>query len=130
MAKITYKPRHKPMALEDYPEAIAEVRAAIARCDQHIFSLQTDIDHRKARFDHVVAHDKELKNDTQRRATWKEYSNADHQYQGWLALLRNKQEIRTQHEIKLELLRNAFAVAKLQVRQGIAEAFDREGLAV
>ncbi|PSN11388.1 hypothetical protein C7271_24685 [filamentous cyanobacterium CCP5] len=43
----------------------------------------------------------------------------------------NQREIFTQHEIKLELLWSAFSMAKLQVRQKIAnEIAGHEGLAL
>jgi hypothetical protein len=117
----TYKPQVKRLSLEDYPEAIAEVRAAIARCDQKITALGNDIERRKAKFDRSVSEDKTLRNDNDRKAAWKEFAYNDLEYQGWLTLLQNQEEIRTQHDIKLELLRSAFTVAKLQARRAIAD---------
>lgn len=123
---------HKPnLSLEDYPHAIAKLRAAIARCNQKIARLEANIDRRKAQFDLAVAEDVDLRNETQRRAAWKEYAFADDEYQTWLKRLRHQQQIRIQHEIKLELLRSSFSVAKLQVRKAIADALvDGEGLAL
>ncbi len=123
---------HKPnLSLDEYPHAIAKVRAVIARCNQRIAQLEATIDRRKARFDLAVAEDSSLRNDTQRRAAWKEYAFADDEYQVWLKRLRHQQQVRTQNEIKLELLRSSFSVAKLQVRKAIADAIsDGEGLAL
>lgn len=131
MAKTTYTPQKQRLALEDYPHAIAQARAAIARCDQRIAELEADIERRHAQFEKWVADDNDLRNDNQRRAALKEYRYNDAQYQGWLALQRNQQEKRTQHEIRLELLRGAFSVAKLQARQQIADAIaGTDGLAL
>lgn len=117
---LTYKPRVRRLELEDYPEAIAEVRAAIARCDQRIAELDDHIETRKARFDREVARNSELRNDSQRKAAWKEAAYNDSQYRGWQALRQNQEQQRHQHEIKLELLRGCFTVAKLRERQAIA----------
>jgi len=117
----TYTPQKQTLQLEDYPHAIAQARAAIARCDQRIAELEADIERRNARFERQVAEDSDLKNDTQRRAALKDYRYKDDQYQGWLALLRNQQEKRIQQDIRLELLRSSFSVAKLQARQRIAD---------
>lgn len=126
-----YTPQKPSLSLEDYPHAIAKIRALIARCDQKITELEANIERRKARFDLAVAEDANLRNDTQRRAAWKDYAFADDEYQGWLDLVQNQQQIRTQNEIKLELLRSSFSVAKLQVRKAIADAVaGGEGLAL
>ena len=117
----TYKPHSKSLLLEEYPVAIAEVRAAIARLDQRLFDLKADIKRREAQFDIWVGENAELRNDTQRRAALHRHRYDDVQYQGWLALAQNLEEQRTQQEIKLELLRSAFTVAKLQARQAIAD---------
>lgn len=119
--KTTYKPHTKGRGLADYPDAIAEVRAAIARVDQRLFDLESQIERREANFERCVAEDTNLRNDTQRRAALKEYRYSDFEYQGWRSLAQNLREQRTQHEIKLELLRSAFSVAKLQARQAIAD---------
>ena len=119
--KTTYKPRTSDRRLEDYPDVIAEVRAAIARVDQKLFDLESQIERREARFERCIAEDADLRNDTQRRAALKEYRYSDFEYQGWRSLVQNLKEQRTQHEIKLELLRSAFSVAKLQARQAIAD---------
>jgi hypothetical protein len=131
MATTTYTPKKQTLKLEDYPHAIAQTRAAIARCDQRIAQLEADIEYRAAQFEKRIAEDHDLKNDTQRRAALKDYRYNDAQYQGWLALLRNQQEKRTQQEIRLELLRSSFSVAKIQARQRIADAIaGPEGLAL
>lgn len=123
---------HKPnLALEDYPHAIAKVRSVVARCNQRIAQLEATIDRRKAHFDLAVAEDSNLRNETQRRAAWKEYAFADDEYQTLLKRLRHQQQNQMQNEIKLELLRSSFSVAKLQVRQAIADAIaGGEGLAL
>lgn len=131
MAAITYTPQKQTLKLEDYPHAIAQARAAIARCDQRIAELEADIERRNAQFEKWIAEDNDLRNDTQRRAALKEYRYNDVQYQGWLALQRNQQEKRTQQEIRLELLRSSFSVAKIQARQRIADAIaGMDGLAL
>lgn len=133
----TYKPQSRQRQLADYPEAlaqplqgsIAEVRAAvakrrlwrIARLDQRLFDLKGDIKRREDQFDIWVGENAELKNDSQRRAAIKRHKHADVEYLSWVSLAQNLEEQRTQHEIKLELLRNAFTVAKLQARQAIAD---------
>jgi hypothetical protein len=117
----TYKPQSRQRQLADYPEAIAEVRAAIARLDQRLFDLKGNVKRREDQFDIWVGESTELKNDSQRRAAIKRHKHADVEYLGWVSLTQNLEEQRTQHEIKLELLRNAFTVAKLQARQAIAD---------
>ena len=131
MTKTTYTPQKQTLNLEDYPHAIAQARAAIARCDQRIAELEADIERRNAKFEKWIAEDNDLRNDNQRRAALKEYCYNDAQYQGWLALQRNQQEKRTQQEIRLELLRSSFSVAKIQARQRIADAIaGTDGLAL
>ena len=124
MTKTTYTPKKQRLALEDYPHAIA-------RCDQRIAELESDIERRHAQFEKWIAEDNDLRNDNQRRAALKNYRYDDAQYQGWLALQKNQQEKRTQHEIRLELLRSSFSVAKIRARQQIADAIaGTEGLAL
>jgi multidrug resistance efflux pump len=131
MTKTTYTPKKQQLNLEDYPHAIAQARAAIARCDQRIAVLEASIEQRNAQFEKWVADNADLRNDTQRRAALKEHRYNDAQYQGWLALLQNQRDKRTQQEIKLELLRSSFSVAKLQLRQQIADSVaGSDGLAL
>lgn len=71
--------------------------------------------------DQQIAFDKELKNDGQRKAKRKELLGQDDGYDLLKGKLQTDQLTRERMNIRLSLLFNQFAVAKIQARQQTAQ---------
>ncbi|HEY9877920.1 MAG TPA: hypothetical protein V6D29_05655 [Leptolyngbyaceae cyanobacterium] len=115
-----HTPRKPRFNLSDYPHAIARVRTAIARLDREIAELEHAIELIEVKLDTWIANASDLKNDAQRRAKRGELRINDINLNVKQDLLQTAKEKRTKEEIKLELLRSMFSVAKLQARYEIA----------
>ena len=108
------------MELKDYPGAIAKVQGQILQLEQEIIGLAESVNLFSALIDKSIAFDSTLKNEAQRQAARLERRQCDPDYyQASMQLMVAKQR-REQLGIELELLRNNFVVAKLEVRSRIA----------
>lgn len=115
-----YTPHKRVFDLADYPHEIAKLRSAIARLDNQITDLSTQLETIEAEIDACVAFDADLKNDQQRRAK-RAQLKADHPtHTDLTANLRHIEQERLKLDIKLNLTRDLFSVAKLQKRHEIA----------
>lgn len=107
--------------LSAYPQLIAQSAISLNEIEAEIIPLRRSMEAIEAEIDSEVATDANLKNDTQRKATKREYLQASKPYQAALlkldALLRDRAIAST----RLEQLRNEFSVVKLDARLKIAQ---------
>jgi hypothetical protein len=108
------------MKLHRYPQAIADAERQLLKANQALRASQAELDQLTAALESQIAHDETLKNDAQRKAKRAELM-ADGLYQECLKELHYTQDNRTACEIELSLLRNQWAVAKLETRERIAQ---------
>jgi len=113
-------PRQPTLSLSDYPHEIARSRTAIARLDREMATLEYAIARIDLAIENAVASNPDLKNDTLRRARRGELRSLNPELRTYQEQLTRLRERRTLKEIQLEMLRNAFSVAKLQLRHEIA----------
>lgn len=111
---------HDPMQLHDYPEAIATLQRSLLAQTQQIRELKTALGEMDAGIKYSVAFDTDLKNDRQREACIAELKSAAG-YQALMGELQAAQDKQADLEIELEFVRNQFTLAKLEVRERIAQ---------
>jgi len=109
------------MKLADYPAAIAHLQRQILDLDQNLIGLAESVKVFEAEIEKAIAFDSSLKNDAQRKARRIEMQQTDGDYYQASRLLKEKKEQRELLAIELELLRNSFAIAKLERREAIAQ---------
>lgn len=107
------------MNINQYPNAIATVQRQRARLETRIRKAQYSLNDYLTKVEIAIAFDGELKNDAQRKAKRLELLQAQE-----YILLRDALDEATNRQVKLEieleLLRNQFAVLKLELREAIA----------
>ena len=108
------------MELKDYPGAIAKVQGQILQLEQEIIGLAESVNLFSALIDKGIAFDDTLKNEAQRQAARLEQQQSDPDYYQALMQLTVSKQRREQLGIELELLRNSFVVAKLEMRSRTA----------
>lgn len=115
------------MQLNEYPEAIAQAQHSLLQQTQQVRELRLALADMDANIKYTVAFDMDLKNDRQREAQIMELKGSP----GYLSLVQELQDAQDKHstlEIELERLRNHFAVAKLEMRERIAQLeLEKEG---
>jgi hypothetical protein len=109
------------MKLSEYPAAIAQLQRQILDLDQNIIGLAESVKIFEAEIDKTIAFDSNLRNDAQRKARRIELQQTDGDYYQASRLLKETKEKRELLAIELELLRNSFAIAKLERREAIAQ---------
>lgn len=109
------------MKLSGYPQAIAELQRQILDFDQSLIALSESVKIFEAEIDKVIAFDANLKNDAQRKARRIELQQTDGDFYQASTMLKQTKEKRDLLAIDLELLRNSFALAKLEKREAIAQ---------
>lgn len=107
------------MFFADYPEAIARIQRQILDLDQHLIGLTESVKIFEAEIDKAIAFDVTLKNEAQRKARRIELQQTDGDYYTASRLLKETKEKRELLHIELELLRNQFAILKLEKREAI-----------
>ncbi|PPS41931.1 hypothetical protein [Chroococcidiopsis sp. TS-821] len=108
------------MLFTDYPNAIARIQRQILDTDQHLIGLTEGVKIFEAEIDKAIAFDTSLKNEAQRKARRIELQQTDGNSYAASRLLRETKEKREILAIELELLRNQFAILKLEKREAIA----------
>lgn len=109
------------MNLNEYPQEIAKLQRSILEVDQNLIGLAESVKIFEAEIDKEIAFDALLKNDSQRKARRIELQQIDgdfYQASRRLLQIREKRELLA---IDLELLRNRFAITKLEKREAIAQ---------
>ena len=109
------------MKLNEYPQAIAHQSRQLLEFDQSLIGLTESVKIFEAEIDKVIAFDVNLKNDAQRKAKRVELQQTDGDFYSSSLLLKQTKEKRDLLAIDLELLRNQFAIAKLEKREAIAQ---------
>lgn len=108
------------MFFADYPDAIARIQRQVLDLDQHLIGLTESVKIFEAEIDKEIAFDATLKNEAQRKARRIELQQTDGDYYAASRLLKETKEKREMLAIELELLRNQFAILKLEKREAIA----------
>jgi len=108
------------MQLNEYPEAIAQLERTQLQQIRQVRDLKNSLAEMDANIKYTVAFDLDLKNDRQRDAQTSELK-ASPGYQSLILELQEAQDRQVELEIELELLRNQFTVAKLEIRERIAQ---------
>ncbi len=106
--------------LKQYPKAIASVEEKLLKLNQEIAIQNQLISFLDADLEQEIASNKELKNEQQRKTKRLELRQ-EPDYLQFLAALAEATEKRDRAIIQLNLLRNQFSVAKLEMRQAIAQ---------
>lgn len=110
------------MNLRDYPSAIASAERQLLRLNRKIRKAQTRLEQLSAQIEITIATDPDLRNDQQRKAKRLELFS-DRDYLNTQTILNTHYDRRCALEINLQLLRNQFSVAKLEMRHEIAFQF-------
>jgi hypothetical protein len=110
----------KSMQLNDYPQAIATLQRQILDLDQNILGLQETLCILGVEIEKQIVADASLSNDTKRKARRLELQQSDLDYCKASIELKTAQAKRDGLDIELHLLRNQFAVLKLDRRETIA----------
>jgi hypothetical protein len=108
------------MNLKNYPSAIAKLERKIHRLDVEIRHRQNATERLTAQIERSIATDPDLKNDQQRKARRLELMSQV-EYVETLATLQAKQDERDLLRIDLQLLKDHFRVALLEIRHVIAQ---------
>lgn len=109
------------MQLNHYPAAIAQAAQRVNEIDSQIMAVQYLINREEGNADRVSAFEMDLKNDTQRKARRFEVLLTNHEYQTAVNTLMRLTADKANALAHLEYLRNQFTVAKLEVRNAIAQ---------
>lgn len=107
------------MNLNLFPLTIADLERALLKQNQTVRELKARLEACDRALDRAIAFDSELKNDLQRKVKRSELA-ADPDYQWLVNEVSKAVEIARLIEIDLDLTKNEFAVAKLEVRERIA----------
>lgn len=105
--------------LKEYPNMIAEVETKILNLEREVNIYKEQLSFMDADIEAEIASDKELKNEQQRKTKRLELKQ-EPDYLRTKAALTKATEKRDREVIQLNLLRNQFSVAKLEMRQAIA----------
>ncbi|NJK28781.1 MAG: hypothetical protein HC940_00855 [Acaryochloris sp. SU_5_25] len=108
------------MNLRDYPSAIASAERQLLRLNRKIRKTQTHLEQLSAEIEIAIATDPDLRNDQQRKAKRLELFSGNRDYLNTQTILNTYSDRRCALEINLQLLRNQFSVAKLEMRHAIA----------
>jgi multidrug resistance efflux pump len=109
------------MNLADYPLAIAKLERRLLRTSKSIRRCQSHLEQLHTAIEQAIAADLDLKNEQQRKAKRLELLNGN-DYLSAQRILQTYSDSRASLEINLSLLRNQFTVAKLEIRQAVAQA--------
>lgn len=108
------------MHLSEYPQAIAHQQRRVKATKATRDEIERQIARLKNSLEKVIAFDKELKNEPQRKTGLFDLMEGDTDLQKALSSLTEIQESLTDAEIELTLLLNQFTLEKLFIRQEIA----------
>lgn len=109
------------LKLEQYPSAIANAAHSLNDLDHTLVNLRDRISVSENAANAEVAFDLALKNDKQREIRRYELLSADAVYQDLTKTFKRLSHEKANALAHMEHLRNEFSVAKLQVRQEIAQ---------
>lgn len=107
------------MNLNLFPPTIADLERALLAQNQTVRELKMRLEACDRALEFAIAFDPDLKNEAQRRAKKQEVAN-DPNYQRLVIEIQKAVDLARSIEIDLDLTKNQFAVAKLEVRERIA----------
>lgn len=108
------------MNLNEYPQAIAKLQTQLCNLDFAVEQAQATLKQIEAEIDSNIAFDKELRNDSQRKAARITMLDNHSNYWEQQEILSQVKAKREQVYIELGLRRNEFSVLKLERREAIA----------
>ena len=108
------------MNLNEYPKAIAKLQAQLFNLDLTVEQIQTTLKQIESEIDLNIAFNKELRNDSQRKAARQQQLDEHPNYWEQQEILGETRAKREQVHIELGLRRNEFSVLKLERREAIA----------
>lgn len=108
------------LQLSAYPAAIEQNATRLASLDRQLAQTKQAMELAETRVSLAVAFDQELKNDTQRKARTANALLTDPSYQQLQTELLNLTATKAECQARLECLRNEMSIAKLELRQAIA----------
>ncbi|NJN13187.1 MAG: hypothetical protein HC815_36815 [Richelia sp. RM1_1_1] len=108
------------MNLNEYPQLIAKLQTQLFNLDFAVEQAQTTLKQIEAEIDSNIAFDKELRNDSQRKAARITMLDDHPNYWEQQEILSQIRAKREQVYIELGLRRNEFSVLKLERREAIA----------
>jgi len=108
------------MNIADYPQLIADAQRSILKLDQQLRMHRESVAFSLNAIERAIAHDPTLKNDSQRKAKKTELMETDDSYIQASYGLKKCEDLRTQMDIDLQLLRSQFSILKLEKREAIA----------
>jgi hypothetical protein len=105
--------------LTDFPKNIANAQLKLLQCDQVVRGMQRLYESEIGKIKSAIAFDGTLKNEQQRAAKQFELMDCE-ELRSITNMVAKAQDDKTVALIELDLVRNQFAVAKLQTRQDLA----------
>lgn len=108
-----------PVTLADYPQAIAAAESAVLAAQQGARALAEAVEARKAQFGAIVANDKELRNDAQRKAARAELELTDAEYLKLQAQHQAAKDAVVMAQIEADRLLRLWQAEKLATEQAI-----------
>jgi len=106
--------------LKKMPEQIAHQALHVLQLEQAVANLKEAIAAEEAEIDRAIAFSESYKNDAQRKAARSELLEGDAELAQLRHQLKEAVAGAAEAEIELTLLRNTFAIAKLEARERIA----------
>jgi hypothetical protein len=107
--------------LDQYPTTIKQAAQNVNEIEHQLSEVRLHLSRLEGNADMVVAFETNLKNDHQRKARRFEVLQTNAEYERGMRVLMHLTTDKANALAQLEYLRNEFSVAKLQVRQDIAQ---------
>lgn len=105
--------------LSEYPQAIAAAETAVLRAQQAARTLAEKVAARKAEFAHVIAFDKSLTNEAQRKGGLAELEQTDGEYLELQAQVQAAKDAVIEAQIEADLQLRLWQAEKLAAEQAI-----------
>jgi len=113
------------MNLSTFPHAIATAQTKLVKINNDLNNARRNLSTEEFEIDKEIAFSTEFKNDSQRKAARVQMLKDSAKYQELTALLESINEKHELADIDLQLVKNHFAIGKLEARERIA---DKESL--
>jgi hypothetical protein len=107
--------------LNEYPKAIADKERLLLEAIEKGKDEKRKLEKLLLEIEGLIAYDSELKNEQQRKVRKSELLKENYQHEEITRTLEKLEKRKREIEIQLDLLKNEFSVAKLEVRMKYAE---------
>jgi hypothetical protein len=109
------------MNLSTFPHAIADAQTKLLKLGRELAIVRNALTLEEMEIDKAIAFSPEFKNDTQRKAAKSGMLQESSKYQDLITLFDELNEKYQLADIDLQLIKNNFAVNKLEARERIAK---------